>query len=187
MMSNRTQRPAIFRYFKELLVIRCFGRCCLLVLLLVLVQPALAAATAVGELAPDFALPATSGGNVRLSEHRGEVVLLAFWSSGCAGCAAQLSRLGDLQTTYRSAGLVTLAVSVDDDIRRATRFAQAHPVRFPMLLDLRKGVSRAYGIERLPTTVLIDRRGRVRFLQSDDHGIDNSYVAQVRELLDDPL
>ena len=168
-------------------MIRCFGRCCLFALLLALVPPAMAAATAVGMPAPDFALPAATGGNVRLSEHRGEVVLLAFWSSRCGVCAAQLSLLGDLQTTYRSAGLVTLAVSVDDDLNRAARFAQAHPLRFPMLLDLRKGVSRAYGIERLPTTVLIDRRGRVRFLQSDDHGIDNSYVAQVRELLDDPL
>jgi len=72
-------------------------------------------------------------------------------------------------------------------MHRATRYAQAHPTRFPMLLDLRKGVSRAYGVERLPTTVLIDRRGRVRFLESDDRGIDNSYIAQVRELLDDPL
>jgi peroxiredoxin len=168
-------------------VIRCIGRSCLLVALLALVQPVVSAAAGVGELAPDFALPATTGGNVRLSEHRGEVVLLAFWSSRCAVCTAQLSVLGDLQTTYRSAGLVTLAVSVDDDLHRATRYAQAHPVRFPMLLDLRKGVSRAYGIERLPTTVLIDRRGRVRYLQSDDHGIDNTYVAQVRELLDDPL
>ncbi|HEX9473923.1 MAG TPA: peroxiredoxin family protein [Steroidobacteraceae bacterium] len=168
-------------------MIRCIGRCSLLALLLVLVQPATAAAAAVGELAPDFALPAATGGNVRLSEHRGEVVLLAFWSSRCAVCATQLSRLGDLQTTYRSAGLTTLAISVDDDISRAARFARAHPVRFPMLLDLRKGVSRAYGIERLPTTVLIDRRGRVRFLQSDEYGIDNSYVAQLRELLDDPL
>ena len=168
-------------------MIRCFGRSYLLVALLALVQPAVPAATAVGELAPDFALPAATGGNVRLSEHRGEVVLLAFWSSHCSVCTAQLSLLGDLQTTYRSAGLVTLAVSVDDDMHRATRYAQAHPTRFPMLLDLRKGVSRAYGVERLPTTVLIDRRGRVRFLQSDDRGIDNSYIAQVRELLDDPL
>ena len=151
-------------------------------------QPvALADAAAVGDLAPDFALPATAGGNVRLSEHRGEVVLLTFWSSRCAVCAAQLAALSDLQTTYRSAGLVTLAISVDDDLKRATQFAHTHPARFPLLLDRRKGVSRAYSIERLPTTVLIDRRGRVRFLRSDYRDSDNSYVAQVRELLDDPL
>jgi peroxiredoxin len=159
----------------------------LAVLAAALVSGPARAATVVGDPAPDFALPAVAGGNVRLSEHRGEVVLLTFWSSGCAICAAQLDALASLQTTYRSAGLVTLAVSVDDDMNRALRYANAHPERFPLLLDRRKDVSRAYRIERLPTMVLIDRRGRVRYLVADYRRTDNSYVAQVRELLDDPL
>jgi peroxiredoxin len=180
MMSNG-------RSVQELLVIRSIGRACALALLAAVLAGNAASAATVGDLAPDFALPATAGGNVRLSEHRGEVVLLTFWSSRCSVCVAQLAALGDLQTTYRSAGLVTLAVSVDDDLARALRFARSHPARFPLLLDKRKEVSRGYRIERLPTTVLIDRRGRVRYLQSDYGGSDNSYVAQVRELLDDPL
>jgi peroxiredoxin len=170
-----------------LLVIRRIGRLWAGALLLVLLQPLAAHAAAVGDMAPDFTLPATAGGNVRLSEHRGEVVMLTFWSSRCAVCVAQLKTLGDLQATYRSAGLVTLAVSVDDDLKSATKFAKSHPARFPLLLDRWKGVSRAYRIDLLPTTVLIDRRGRVRFLLADYLGTDNSYVAQVRELLDDPL
>jgi peroxiredoxin len=170
-----------------LLVIRRIGRSCVGALLLVLLQPLAADAAAVGDMAPDFTLPATAGGNVRLSEYRGEVVMLTFWSSRCAVCIAQLRALGNLQATYRSAGLVTLAVSVDDDLNSATQFAKSHPARFPLLLDRLKGVSRAYRIDLLPTTVLIDRRGRVRFLLADYHGTDNSYVAQVRELLDDPL
>ena len=144
-------------------------------------------AAAVGELAPDFALPAASGGNVRLSEHRGEVVLLTFWSSQCSVCITQIEALGELQATYRSAGLVTFGVSVDDDLRRARRFASAHTGRVPLLIDKGKGVSRDYRIEVLPTTVMIDRRGRVRYLQSDYHVTDKAYVAQVRALLDDPL
>ena len=172
---------------KMLSVVRRTGRMCALAALCALLGPVCAAAVTVGELAPDFTLPAASGGNVRLSEHRGEVVLLTFWSSECAVCISQLEALGNLQATYRSAGLVTLGVSVDDDLRRAKKFANAHAGRFPLLLDRRKGVSRAYRIGELPTTVLIDRRGRVRFLQSDYNGTDNSYLAQVRELLDDPL
>lgn len=160
---------------------------CAVALLLAVLQPAGAGAIAAGDMAPDFTLPAASGGNVRLSEHRGEVVLLTFWSSRCSVCIAQLAALGDLQNTYRSAGLVTLGVSVEDDMKSATQFAKSHPGRFPMLLDPSKGVGRAYGIEMLPTTVLIDRRGRVRFVHADYHGRDNSYVAQLRALLDDPL
>lgn len=148
---------------------------------------AIAATMPIGTAAPDFALPAASGGNVRLSEHRGEVVLITFWSSRCAICATQLHALDTLQETYRSAGLVTLGVSVDDDLARARRYASEHPLRFPLLLDRAKQVSRSYGIAQLPTTVLIDRRGRLRYLQSQDRGTDNSYTATVRELLDDPL
>lgn len=172
---------------ESLPLIRRTGRMCALAALCVLLGSVPAAAVTVGELAPDFALPSVSGGNVRLSEHRGEVVLLTFWSSECAVCISQLAALGNLQATYRSAGLVTLGVSVDDDLHRARRFANAHLGRFPLLLDRRKGVSRAYRINELPTTVLIDRRGRVRYLQSDYDGTTNSYLAQVRELLDDPL
>ena len=188
-MSNGARRPArILGPPKELLLVtRCIGLLCAIAMVLVLPRPATAGEAAVGQLAPDFALPAAVGGNVRLSEHRGEVVVLTFWSSRCALCVTQLETLGDQQTTYRSAGLVTLAVSVDDDLKSATQFAKTHPAHFPLLLDRLKGVSRAYRIERLPTTVIIDRRGRVRFLQADYHGTDNSYVAQVRELLDDPL
>jgi len=145
------------------------------------------AAHGVGVTAPDFALPAATGGNVRLSEHRGEVVVLAFWSSACGTCLSELAALDQLQQTYRPAGLVTLAVSVEDDVMRSARFAADHPARFPLLLDRKKTVSRAYGIERLPTTVLIDRRGRVQAVLKDFRSTDDSYVAQVRALLDDPL
>ena len=170
-----------------LLVIRRIGRFLVGALVLAFLQPLTAGATAVGEMAPDFTLPAAAGGNVRLSEHLGEVVLITFWSSHCSVCIAQLEALGGLQGTYRSAGLVTLAVSVDDDMKSATQFAKSHPAPFPLLLDRLKAVGRAYSIDLIPTTVLIDRRGRVRFLHADYHGTDNSYVAQVRALLDDPL
>jgi len=150
---------------------------------------AVGAAPAAGGLvarpAPDFVLPAASGTNVRLSEYRGQPVVIAFWSSRCSTCAAQLTALERYYGTYRSSGLVVLGVGVEDDPRRALNYARAHAGSFPLLLDPSKGVSRAYGIERLPTTVLIDRSGVVRYLHSDDRAGDSSYVAQIRALLDD--
>jgi peroxiredoxin len=139
----------------------------------------------VGKSAPDFALQASVGANVRLSEYRGQPVVLSFWSSQCSTCAAQLAALNRYYGTYRSSGLVVLAVGVDDDPQRAQDYARAHATAFPLLLDPAKSVSRAYAIERLPTTVLIDRSGVVRFVHSDDRAGDESYVAQVRALLDD--
>jgi peroxiredoxin len=137
--------------------------------------------------APDFVLPAAAGSNVRLSEYRGQPVMLSFWSSRCSLCAAQLAALDRYYGTYRSSGLIVLAVSVEDDPQRAVDYARAHTTSYPLLLDQTKGVSRSYGIERLPTTVLIDRSGVVRYLHSDDRAGDPSYVTQIRALLDDKV
>ena len=144
-----------------------------------------AATPAVGSVAPDFALPAAQGGNVRLSEYRGQVVALTFWSSRCSVCAAQLADLNQLQQTYRPAGLVTLAVSVDDDMGHAREYAAAHGGQMLMLLDQARAVGRSYDVGRLPTTLLIDRSGKVRYLRSDIRRIDNPYISQLRALLDD--
>ena len=135
--------------------------------------------------APDFALPSAGGTNVRLSEYRGQPVILSFWSSRCGRCAAQLSGLDRHYATYRSSGLVVLGISVDDDLQRAADYAHDHRTTFPLLLDGSKNVSRAFGIDRLPTTVLIDRSGIVRYLHADDRADDPSYVTQIRALLDD--
>jgi peroxiredoxin len=146
-----------------------------------------AQASLIGRMAPDFALPAVVGSNVRLSEYRGQAVIISFWSSRCSVCAGQLARLDRLYSTYRSSGLVVLAVSVDDDPMHAEQYARAHAAGFPLLLDTSKAVSRAYAIERLPWIVLIDRSGIVRYLRGDDSADNGSYVAQIRALLDDAV
>lgn len=148
---------------------------------------AVATAGLIGHKAPDFALPAAVGSNVRLSEYRGQAVVISFWSSRCSVCARQLALLDRLYTTYRSSGLVVLAVSVDDEPLQAEQYARAHAAGFPLLLDTAKTVSRTYAIDRLPSTVLIDRSGIVRFWHGDDRADDASYVAQIRLLLDDTV
>lgn len=146
-----------------------------------------AGAVAADRDAPDFVLPAANGSNVRLSEHRGDVVLLLFWSSHCSTCAAQLSALDALDGTYQSAGLTTLAVSVDDEPARALAYAQEHRTHFPLLLDRSKQVGRAFGVVQLPTLVLIDRSGTVRYMNSDPSRDQSSLVREVRTLLDDQV
>jgi peroxiredoxin len=139
----------------------------------------------IGAAAPDFALPAAGGDNVRLSEDLGAPVIVSFWSSRCAECAAQLERLDRLYDTYRSSGLVVLAVSVDPDMARARRYAREHPTHFPMLLDAAEAVGRAYAIDRLPSAVLIDRSGVIRYRHDGYRAEDRSYITQIRALLDD--
>ncbi len=140
----------------------------------------------IARAAPDFTLHAVAGGNVRLSEHRGEVVVLSFWGSGCGTCRRQLAALDRSLVTYRSAGLQVYGVGVDDAPERAAAYARGAAVSFPMLLDPDKGVGRAYQVDNLPMTVLIDRSGTVRNVLRDySVKSDGLYLEQLRALLNE--
>ncbi len=139
-----------------------------------------------GQAAPDFALHAAGGDNVRLSEHRGEVVVLSFWSSRCSPCRTQLTALDRSLATYRSAGLAVYGVGVDDDPVQARDFARTAGVSYALLLDPAKAVSRSYQVDNLPMTVLIDRNGTVRYVLRDYSAASASlYLQQLRTLLNE--
>jgi peroxiredoxin len=139
-----------------------------------------------GRVAPDFALRASVGPTVRLSEHRGEVVVLSFWSSRCTSCRTQLTALNRSFGTYRSAGLTMYGVGVDDDPTQAREFARSARVDFALLLDPAKTVSRSYEVDNLPMTVLIDRNGTVRYVLRDYSDTSSTlYLQQLRMLLNE--
>jgi peroxiredoxin len=117
--------------------------------------------------APDFALRAVAGPNVRLSEHIGQVVVLSFWGSDCDACRAQLEALEQDFSRYRAQGLRVYGVEVADDQAAALRFARGTHVTFPLLLDPTKTVARLYDVDNLPLTVLIDRDGKIRQVVRD--------------------
>jgi peroxiredoxin len=139
-----------------------------------------------GQAAPDFALRAFAGPNVRLSENRGDVTVVTFWSSSCGTCRGHLEALARAQRTYGSAGLAVLAVAVDDDAARAREFAEYVPVGIPMLADTTKSVSRLYRVDALPLTVLVDRAGRVRHVHHDfGTAGEAEFLQQLRALLNE--
>jgi peroxiredoxin len=113
-------------------------------------------------------------------------VVLTFWGSQCGVCRRQLDVLDRSFTTYRSAGLHMYGVSVDDDAAHARQFVAGHPLGFMMLEDPAKDVARLYQIDNLPTTVLIDRGGVVRYVYRDFGPRDEAlYLSQLRELLNE--
>ena len=139
-----------------------------------------------GQAAPDFALHAAAGDTVRLSEHRGDVVVLSFWSSRCTSCRTQLTALSRSFATYRSVGLTMYGVGVDDDPMQARDFARTARVEFALLLDPAKAVSRSYQVDNLPMTVLIDRNGTVRYVLRDYSDASSKlYLQQLRTLLNE--
>lgn len=144
----------------------------------------LAGAALANPPAPDFTLRALSGPNLRLGEQRGQVVMLNFWASWCGPCKQEMPHLNKLHDKYRGAGFTLLGINVDDDPKNAARAASSLGVRFPVLLDTVKEVSRLYDLGAMPTTVVIDRDGRVRHVHRGyREGVENVYEQQVRALV----
>jgi peroxiredoxin len=134
--------------------------------------------------APDFTLRSVDGPNLRLNEQRGRVVMVNFWATWCGPCRQEMPHLNKLHDKYRDAGFVLLGVNIDDNVRAATDLATKLGLRFPVLLDTDKSVSRLYDLGSMPATVLIDREGRVRYLHRGyREGYELSYDQQVRALL----
>lgn len=123
---------------------------------------ALAATQLSGERAPDFVLKSFEGDNTRLSEYRGDVVVLTFWANWCSECRAQLSDIRELGVVHGDAGLRPLSVSMDRQSSGLREDIAALELGFPMLDDPDLEVSRMYDIESLPVALLIDREGVVR-------------------------
>jgi peroxiredoxin len=143
-----------------------------------------AAASLLGGDAPDFVLKSLTGSNVRLSEYRGEIVMLSFWATWCGDCRSQLETLDEMRAMYGNAGIAVLAVSLDKEGRSADRMLQAMHLEYPVLHDAGGDVGRLYDVGSLPTTILIDRDGIVRGIyEGYRRGVERQYVDKAQELL----
>ncbi len=159
----------------------------LLAVATLLISGSLPAVTAVtGESAPDFALRTTSGEKVRLSEFRGEVVLLTFWADWCGRCNDQLHDLDALQARYAARGLRVLAVNIDRHSDAAREAAARHALL--VLHDQDQEVARQYQLGDLPLTMVVDQHGMVRQLDTRYRPKEAArYAAQLAGLLDEIL
>ena len=137
-----------------------------------------------GKAAPDFALKSSTGENLRLSEYRGDVVMINFWATWCGPCRQEMPLLDELYTRYERLGFNLLGVNIDDDSRLAMHMIEELGVSFPVLFDARNEVSRLYEVEAMPVTVLVDREGNVRYVHHGyKPGYEDKYLDQIRSLL----
>ena len=137
-----------------------------------------------GHQAPDFALKSSSGENLRLSEYRGDVVMINFWATWCGPCRQEMPLLDELYTRYQRVGFNLLGVNIDDDSGRAMKMIDELGVNFPVLFDAHKQVSKLYEVEAMPVTVLVDREGTVRHVHHGYRpGYEEKYLDQIRSLL----
>lgn len=134
--------------------------------------------------APDFTLKSVGGENLKLSEYRGEVVLINFWASWCGPCRQEMPVLSELHDKYKGLGFTVLGVNVEEDSSKARKLLQEMSVSFPVLLDNESVVSKQYDVIAMPSTVLVDRNGNMRYLHKGyKPGLEDVYLQQVRELI----
>lgn len=134
--------------------------------------------------APDFTLKSLSGKNLKLSEYAGNVVMLNFWASWCGPCRKEMPLLNALQKKYEALGFVILGINVEQELKLAKSFLADTPVDFPVLFDSSNAVSQAYDVIAMPTTILIDRSGNMRYLHKGyKAGDEKKYKKLVKQLV----
>jgi len=138
----------------------------------------------VGKDAPDFVLKALDGTNLRLSEFRGQVVLVSFWARWASDSRQELPALNRINRTYERAGLVVLGISVDEDLRRAREYAEDMKLSYPVMFETGAQLGHDYQLEKMPMTILVDRSGVIRYAHVGfRRGDDRIFLDHIRELL----
>ncbi len=119
-----------------------------------------------GAVAPDLRLPNADGAMVSLADSKGKVVLVDFWASWCGPCKASFPALDALYQELRNRGLEVIAVNVDERRSDAAAFLADKPHSMVVLFDPKGTAPLAYGVTGMPTSFLIGRDGRVRFVHT---------------------
>ena len=121
-----------------------------------------APAAEIGRSAPDFRLARLDGGDLRLSDLRGKVVILNFWASWCAPCRQEMPEFVRLYGENQAKGLEIVAVDLQEAESQVRGFVDEFGMRFPVVFDRSGNVANTYRVRQLPVTLIVDRDGVIR-------------------------
>ena len=133
--------------------------------------------------APNFELKGLDGRSYRLSSYRGRVVFVNFWATWCEPCRRELPAFEQFAAAQGADGAAILAVNIGETPDQVAAFFEQYGVKaLPVLLDDTLDVYGAYGIERLPTTFVLDPAGTVRYKHLGEITAADleAYVARLR-------
>jgi peroxiredoxin len=148
----------------------------------ILALPAVAAAPS--GPAPQFTLPSKAGSDVSLGQYKGQIVMINFWASWCVPCRQEMPMLEDIYKKYNKLGFTLIGVNVEPDSKAADDWLKQTPVSFPVLYDKESKVSKMYNVSGMPTTVIIDRKGNLRYLHiSYKPGDEGEYLNTIRTMI----
>ena len=135
-------------------------------------------------LAAPFSLPDSNGARVALANYKGKVVVLNFWATWCGPCKVEIPWFIEFNKTYKARGLAVLGVAMDEGGWKAVKpYMLEKKIDYPIGMG-NEEVAKAYGeVDALPTTILIDRSGRIVFVHTGLVGKD-TYENEIRSLLE---
>ncbi len=130
----------------------------------------------VGSPAPDFEGKTIKAKEIKLSEYAGKVVLIDFWASWCPPCREEMPALIDFYDTHKNSKFELIAVNIDDKKDNMEHFLDnlfPEP-EFPIIADNGQKIPPLFNIEAMPTTIFIDKKGKIRFWHN---GFKESYLS----------
>ena len=127
-------------------------------------EPSRQAENPYGKEAPDFTLKTFKGATVQLSKLRGKVVLLSFWASWCGPCRVEMPVVEKLSHQFRDQGFLVFGVN-DEDRDTIRDYIKENGYSFPTLVDEGQEALKLYRVGAIPTTVVIDREGKIASYQ----------------------
>jgi cytochrome c biogenesis protein CcmG/thiol:disulfide interchange protein DsbE len=115
------------------------------------------------ENAHDFTLTSIDGENITLSQLKGHVVLVDFWATWCPPCRNSIPHFIDLYEKYKERGLMILGISTEDE-QTLINFRDSNQIPYIILLGNNE-IAQAYGVQAIPKTIFIDKKGKIRKTQ----------------------
>lgn len=113
------------------------------------------------DYAPDFQVETLDGETLYLSDFKGQGVFLNFWATYCPPCKDEMPYMENQYEVFKDKGIEILAINVGEAPLTAKKFVERHKLTFPIPLDSREEIYKAYGVGPIPTTFLIDKDGKV--------------------------
>ena len=151
--------------------------------LLSVAVPAYPLCVEIGKPIPEVSLPSLAGEKVALSDFKGKIVLLAFWASWCPRCEEELTFLQGVYKT--SPDIVVVAINQESQnvskahLDRIRRTLGDWKIDFPVLIDKNLDAWNAFCINALPTSIILDKKGVVRYAEANYYWASQDKFAEV--------